>query len=157
MARPRKPTQLKAIQGTLKAERINHREPQPEKREAIAPGWLNEEGKTAFIELSKIVRDMDVLTSADNSSLSMVCDAFSDYLEAGRVVDRIGITYTATNRDGEELIKANPAVSMKADAWRRVMIGFSKFGLDPSGRASLKTVKEEKPANSLVEFLGRGH
>lgn len=80
---------------------------------------------------------MDVLTVADHLALAMVSDAYDDYFVASEAIDEYGGTYKITNRDETELIKANPAVAMKSDAWRRIQSGLSKFGLDPSSRAGL--------------------
>jgi len=77
----------------------------------------------------------------------MVCDAYSDYLEANELVEKNGQTYVVTNREGIDMIKANPATTIKADAWRRVMIGLGKFGLSPSEREKINItpVKKKNP------------
>ena len=49
-------------------------------------------------------------------------------------------------RDETELIKAHPAVAQKADAWRRIQSGLSKFGLDLTGRTGL-VVNHPKSGN----------
>ena len=54
------------------------------------------------------------------------------------------MTYKVENREGVEVIKANPAVAMKADAWRRVMLGLGKFGLTPAERANVSIVPSKK-------------
>ena len=50
--------------------------------------------------------------------------------------------------DETQLIKAHLAVAQKANAWRRIQSGLSKFGLDPTGRAGL-VVNPPKSGNSF--------
>ena len=63
------------------------------------------------------------------------------------LLDENSMTYTIANREGVEMIKAHPVASIKADAWRRVMIGLRKFGLSPSERekVSITPVKKKNP------------
>ena len=97
---------------------------------------------------------MNVLTLADQASLAMVCDAYADYLAAKKLVDERGLTYDVKNREGEEMIKTNPATTIKADAWRRVMIGLGKFGISPADREkiSITPVKKKNPFDDFKEF-----
>ncbi len=148
MARPKTPTNILKMRGADKnhPERLKARgnEPKPGKAEAKPPTWLSRRGRKIFRELAKITTAMDVLTVADHFTLAMVCDAYDDYFVFSEAVEEYGPTYKVTNRDGTELVKANPAVTMKADAWRRVQSGLGKFGLDPSARAGLKVATPEK-------------
>ncbi len=161
MGRPKQPTKIHLVKGTAakdpKRMRARAKEPTPRKGKVMAPVWLSDRGKTAFNDLVKITTEMDVLTTADRPTLAMVCDAFADYQDFGRLVEEHGATYETFNREGERMLKANPAVTMKADAWRRVVTGLRGFGLDPASRASVKTISDKKPASSLAEFLGSGH
>jgi len=148
MARPRTPNNLRILKGTDKQHPERMRTPpEPKKGKIHPPTWLKPKARKAFIELAKITTDMNVLTTADKMSLAMVCDAYSDYLEANELVEKNGQTYVVTNREGIDMIKANPATTIKADAWRRVMIGLGKFGLSPSEREKINItpVKKKNP------------
>jgi P27 family predicted phage terminase small subunit len=85
-----------------------------------------------------------VLTVSDHAALAPLCDAWDDYWKAGEAVGKHGVTLGVQTRKGASLVKANPAVAIKADAWRRVQSGLSKFGLDPSSRANLSVLTPEK-------------
>ena len=155
MARPRTPKNILILKGSDKAhpERMKDRNPpEPKKGKETPPAWLNTKAKRAFNELVKITTDMNVLTLADKTSLAMVCDAYSDYLEAKDLIDEQGMTYKVTNREGVEMIKANPAASIKADAWRRVMIGLGKFGISPSDREKI-SITPVKKKNPFADFV----
>jgi P27 family predicted phage terminase small subunit len=127
--------------------------PEPEKGILRPPDWLSPQARKAFIELAKITTDMNVLTLADKTTLAMVCDAYADYLTAKEILDEKGMTYTVMNREGVEMIKNHPASTIKADAWRRVMIGLGKFGLSPTEREkiSITPVKKKNPFDDFAD------
>ena len=110
--------------------------------EVKPPPWLSRRGKKIFRDLTKVITDLSILDPADYIALSMLADALDDYRTFGERVEEDGPTFKSTaNREGEVLIKANPAVSMKADAWRRVQSGLAKFGLQPKARDGIKLPK----------------
>jgi P27 family predicted phage terminase small subunit len=94
---------------------------------------------------------------SDLAALALLFDAWDDYWKAGEAVDKHGVIIDVKNREGVALVKANPAVAMKADAWRRVLLGMSKFGLDPSSSANLSvtTPKERNPFDEFDDPLPR--
>lgn len=144
MGRPKTPTNILLLNGADKKDpaRFKGRNPpEPTKGIPKPPRWLSKNGKKAFRELAKITDGMNVLTLADSSSLAMICDAYSDYLDAKEIIDSEGMIYDFTNRDGQTMKKMNPAASIKADAWRRVMIGLGQFGLSPSAREKINIPK----------------
>ena len=154
MARPKTPTNLLRLRGSDKVNpgRMKKREnePQPEKGQGEPPAWLSPRGRRQYRKLSRITAAMNVLTISDHAALALLCDAYDDYWKAGEALQEHGITYKIKNREGIELLKVNPAASVKADAWRRVQTGLSKFGLDPSSRANLSVLTPE-PANPFDE------
>ena len=155
MARPKTPTNILKLRGAEKKNpaRLKTRENEPKPATGIAkpPAWLSRRGRKIFRELAEITTAMGILTVADHHALALISDAYDGYFVATEAITEHGVTYTITNRDGDELIKANPAVAMKSDAWRRVQSGLSKFGLDPSSRAGL-VVNNPKSDNPFDQF-----
>lgn len=154
MARPKTPTNVLKLRGADKQNpqrmKLRKNEPKPPKAEAKPPEWLSRRGKKIFRDFAKITEAMDVLTVADHDALAMLADALDDYRTAAESIRKQGATYKVVNRDKTELIKANPAVTQKADAWRRVQSGMAKFGLDPTSRAGL-VVNNSKSDNPFDE------
>ena len=148
MGRPRTRLNILELKGADKKNpaRLNVRKPEPEppKGKAIAPRWLSARGKKAFKELAKLTDGMGVLTVADHLALVMICDAYADYMDADERVKADGMTYKIENREGVVVIKVNPAATLKADAWRRVMIGLGKFGMTPSERSNVSITKPKR-------------
>ena len=161
MARPKTPTNLLKLRGSDKHDpaRFKDRELEPKPAKGIAkpPTWLSRRGRKIFRELAEITTAMDVLTVADHPALAMLSDAYDDYFVASEAINEHGATYKVINRDGIELIKANPAVTQKSDAWRRVQSGMSKFGLDPTSRAGLvvNNPESENPFDIEPPYTGK--
>ena len=110
----RKPTALKMLHGTNRADRANPAEPQPAVG-AKSPPWLPKNGaaRSAWNRLAPILSDLRVLTVADAEALGLACEALAEYLAARR----------------------DPNGWRRADsAWKRYLAALRDFGLTPASR-----------------------
>ena len=154
--RPAKPTALKALQGTARPDRINPHEPQPPVIvEAHPPAWLKGRGRKAWRELAGMLGDMRILTVPDQPALSLLCDAYGEYIEARAVVQREGMTYESKTMNGS-IVRRRPEVEIAADAWRRTAAMLQQFGLTPSARAKVSAAPEGVPDDPLEAMFNEG-
>ena len=80
MSRPRKPTSLKLVTGTDRADRRNGGEPEPQLLEDLTPpAHLAARSAAVWTELAPMLRRIQLLTEADTIALEMLCDAVADY------------------------------------------------------------------------------
>ena len=129
------------LSGKLRIKPPSKPEPTPGEtaaKQVKPPPWLKRRGKRIFRDLTKVITDLSLLNPADYVALGMLSDSIDDYRTFGDELDKRGPTFTTVNREGVEMVKANPAVAMKADAWRRVQSGLAKFGLQPKARDGIK-------------------
>ncbi len=133
MTRPRKPSALKVVGGTDRADRRNANEPEPALLNDLAPpAHLSERSAAVWRQVAPIVRQMQVMTVADVFALEMLCDSIADYRHARAQV-------------GDEFVTLSSKGSQMVDQWlvaqqmsRKAAEGLlGKFGLDPRARASL--------------------
>lgn len=152
----RKPTpkNLKVLRGNPGKRPLNEAAPEPETGRPDVPPWLDENRAELFGEVADYLENMGVLTTVDGHALALLVDAYMDYLECQRVVDREGRTYETVNQRGGIMIRARPEVTMASDAWRRVASMMASFGLEPSSRTKLKV--EPKKSDPLGDYLNRG-
>jgi phage terminase small subunit len=118
----RKPTALKMLHGTDRADRANPAEPQPAVG-AEPPPWLPKRGvaRAAWNRLAPILSHLRVLTVADAEALALACDALAEYLAA---------------RD-------DPDGWRHADsAWKRYLYALRDFGLTPASRPKVSAMPE---------------
>ena len=120
------------------------------------PSWLND-NLIALEEWNRVVKELkekDLITNVDLSSLAIACDALSSYIEAKNIIDKNGISYETYDREGNKLIKANPDVRTQIQYANLYKSFCNEFGLTPSSRIKLAMPKqEEKPKNKFEKFL----
>jgi P27 family predicted phage terminase small subunit len=144
MARPRKPTALKIIKGTLNVTRANKKEPRPARAIPSPPEHLTERARTSWAAVSVLLDRMGVLTEADGLVLEGLCEAYADLREArASLQERGGLTYEVVSRTGGTMVKAYPEVSMVADADRRLCSWLTKVGMTPADRSRVSAVTEK--------------
>ena len=152
--RPRKPTQLKIVEGTARKDRMNSKEPKPDVIAPVMPGWLSPKAKTAWKELSGVLLEMGVLTVPDRKALELLCDAYGEWRDARAVIEKQGMTYQTTTQHGDTMYRARPEVAMAQNAWSRVMAGLVQFGLTPASRSKV-SANDPTPTDPLSEFIRR--
>ena len=131
MSRPRKPTSLKLVTGTDRADRRNGGEPEPQLLEDLTPpAHLSERSAAVWTELAPMLRRIQLLTEADTIALEMLCDAVADYRLA------------RTTR-GDDMVTYSHKGSQMLDQWlvaqqacgKRAETLMGRFGMDPVSRS----------------------
>ncbi|HIF9075729.1 TPA: phage terminase small subunit P27 family [Photobacterium damselae] len=150
-----KPTVLKLIQGNPGKRPINKNEPQPPKTKGKvrAPRRFNRESKKWFNDIVKRAESMGVMTDVDDIGVEMLVDAYAEYLALCEIIENAGFVYVTKGTKGQKSIKANPAVVMRADAWKRISSMLQQFGLTPSSRSKINTDKPESEGDILDDLL----
>ncbi len=153
--RPRKPTALKVLGGTARPDRLNPHEPQPAETTGRPPAWLKGQGRRVWRWLVPLLREMRVLTAADEQALALLCDVFAEYLEAREILRQRGLTYETTTPQGDRMVRPRPEVAIAADAWRRVQRMLTEFGLTPSARSRVQALPAPE-CDPFEELLASG-
>jgi len=152
----KKPTELKRLEGTLRRDRTNLREPKPPK---LAAGGAPQRRlplgvRREFAVIVRLLEPMNVVTVSDIAMLELVAAAGDEYWRAHRVVARLGTTYETVNAAGSRMFRSRPEVAIAADAWRRYSAGLERFGLSPSSRPKVEA-DAPRPVDDLDAFLAR--
>jgi P27 family predicted phage terminase small subunit len=135
MPTPRKPTELKAIEGNRGKRSLNRNEPQPDFLNELAPpAWLPADAAAVWSELAFRLRATKVLTVLDVPAFETTCVAIATYRRATRAVA------------GFELIEKDADAREPRDGKKKRPIGFG-VGAEP-GAAEVPNVAdvENKPA-----------
>lgn len=100
--RPLKPTKMKVLQGTLRKDRTNPKEPEPTllKIPSAPTVELNEWGMEEWKRSSVNLIECGVLTISDVSALSAMCYEFGEFVECGLEIKRV--------KTGEDLSGMTP-------------------------------------------------
>jgi P27 family predicted phage terminase small subunit len=149
----RKPTAKKKLEGNRGHRKLNDKEPKAEPGEPQIPAYLSTRAKVYWRRLVPMLLEMKVLTKADGYSLGLLCNALAEVELAELAIARYGLIAITPDSDGVVILKANPAVRIKANAWRQATSALSKFGLDPASRSGLTPASLLNPAKDAIERL----
>jgi P27 family predicted phage terminase small subunit len=177
---PRKPTKLKILQGTYRADRAPANEPMPKPKVPSAPAWMGRDAKREWRRVVKELAAVGLLSELDRTALAAYCQALQEYLDACRGLDaeREYFDRVRAQRADERLLKKvakgeaeepdeipfpetgltaissqgtrliHPLVSIRNDAWRRLLAAAREFGMTPAARTRIDVPTD---ANEVVE------
>ena len=151
--RPRKPTSLKKLGGTLQPSRTNPLEPVPAVALGLPPEWLTATAKEYWAEIGGILLQMKLISYADTAAMTLLCDVLAQWCAVRVTIAKKGRVYELLS-DGGKVFRARPEVAMEADLWRRASAMLTQFGLTPASRSKVSAlvVKDEKdPLAALMD------
>lgn len=146
MPNPRKPTALKVLEGTYQPCRAPKNEPKP-KTEAVAPKWLSAEARQEWKRLSPELERLGLLTGADRATFSAYCEAWAQFREACKEIQRDG--QVIESRNGHKM--PHPAVSIRHSAIDKILKLSAGFGLTPADRTRIEAAMVEEESDDLLD------
>jgi len=150
----RKPTSMKVLEGTARADRMNRREPKvPAVRELAPRHGFSLAARREFRRLIRLLGPMLVCGAGDVVALELLAEALVEYRRAAGVLGRQGTTYKARTQAGAVLHRARPEHAIAADAWRRAAGMLQQFGLTPAARPRVEA--EEPTPERLAGFMNQ--
>ena len=149
--RPRKPDALKKLHGTARKDRTVE-------SSAIATGMptrpvgLSPQAIRVWKSLAPKLLDLGLLSDIDQSTFAVYCQAYGDWLELTRLLNRLGVAnwYSETESGYRQVI---PEVAVRDKAYQVMQRLETRFGLDPSSRSGIAVEGRQKIANATEEFL----
>ena len=156
MARPKKPTKIKELQGTLQPCRQIPNEMQVAEVVELpaAPNYFDEfaqkEWDVTTTELSRI----KMLHIVDLSILSAYCFEIGTY---HRIMDEMDGKFTERTYDKDGKLRASkiaPQYKIAQAALQNAIKLASKFGFSPADRASLSMPDQEEEKTDDFNFFG---
>jgi len=143
--RPRKPTFLKSLEGTIRQDRINENEPKPKLAIPKPPAHLDVVAMREWRRLAQELFNLGLLSNLDVGVLAMNCVNFSRWVEAEKNIQKMGAVILTPN--GCEQVSPWVGISQKAqDLMRKTA---SELGLTPASRPkiSAKPLKDREKSN----------
>lgn len=134
MARPKKPTALKILQGTARPDRANPHEPEYAPLDLEPPHYLTADERREYLRLCGMMRSAGVMTVADVDALVMYVRAWRRWRAAHDVLIEQGETH-----DTPGGLRARPEVKIARDAQIELVRLMTEFGLTPASRAKVSS------------------
>ena len=148
---PRKPEALKKLHGTARKDRAVE-------SSATATGMptrpigLSSQAVRVWKSLAPKLHGLGLLAEIDQSTFGVYCQAYADWLEVTRVLNKLGIAnwYSETESGYRQVI---PEVAVRDKTYQVMQRLGTRFGLDPSSRSGIATDGRQKIATETEAFL----
>ena len=141
MGRPKKPTNLKKLQGNPGKRKLNKNEPQPDIKIPSIPDHLNDIAKSEWCRIAPILERMGLLSDLDSTALAAYCQCYARWKEAEAMVESEGMTITTTKGN----IIQSPYLGIANKAMTQMHKFLCQFGMTPAARSSVTSNKKEAP------------
>ena len=141
----RKPTAIKALDGTLKPSRVNPNEPTSPALEKVprCPGHLKGEARRAWRSVGQKLTDMGVLTEVDLHALEAYCVVFARWREAETHLEGDDALMTLGGGATGLVLVPSPYLKIAEDCLKQMRAWMNEFGITPSSRSRVKVKKKE--------------
>lgn len=143
---PPRPTRLKLLANTWRADRAVPHEPEPKAGIPRAPKHLSKGARAAWPKFAKLLNDMGVLSVADGIALERVCETYAETVTARRTLDAAGWYTTVATKSGTYETR-HPAVQVLQQADRRLRAWLAEFGLTPAARTRVSAAEAPRQPN----------
>ena len=144
MANPKKPTHLKAVQGTGRKDRDNPSEPKASGVIPSVPDHLSEQEAAKFLTVLGYITGMGIASVEDSDALANLASVLVEIEEDQVLLHSLGSPYYVPNEENG-MIRAHPAVNRISVNRQRAQALLGEFGLTPAARSK---VSAGKPAEA---------
>lgn len=142
-----KPTALKILEGNPGHRPLNKKDPLMKGKLPKCPSWLEDDAKTEWKRLGKVLAEMGMLTEMDMAAFAGYCQAYARWKAAEEFITQHGDMVRTPNGYLQQV----PQVSI-AQTNLKIMLKFcEQFGLTPSARSRL--IGEANNADSTVDEM----
>lgn len=154
---PKKPSQLKKLQGTYRKDRAAPREMEPPKCNHIpnAPAHMERDAARVWRKVCKTLFDLDMLYKVDFEQLELYCYLYARAKKAEAQIREMGEVITEKNVYGHDKHVKNPWLSIQKECIVECNKIAQQFGLTPSARTRVSMPKDKKSTNPLEALMQR--
>ena len=147
---PRKPTSLKKLHGTKRADRAVSNEMVDKRPVGTAPERLETTAKQAFARFAREFKCAG-LSQSDRLALEQIADAYTEYCALKERLCTESPTFVVVDSLGNQVIRANPAVKMMQATRQQIVTLIREFGGTPSSRSGISLGGSD--ADDFDDFL----
>jgi P27 family predicted phage terminase small subunit len=153
MARPRKPTALKLVEGNRGKRAVNAKEPEPNLLQDLEPpARLPDTVKVVWRELAPKLRRAMVLTELDTDLLEMTCASIANY--------RLSVEKTAEGKLMQKnaetgAISMSPWLIIQSMTFKQGMAALREWGATPAARSRVMVDPQQDLFSATADGPGR--
>lgn len=144
MARPRKPTEIKELAGTLQPCRTNPDEPTGTRGWPPLPTFLSERAAEIFAETCCAMESMGTLAVEWGDVIAAYAASQEEVeIYSAALVDH-GRIYTTTTQTGDTMYRPRPENALRSDAMKRAQALRAELGLGPASKSRVSAGKKHE-------------
>ncbi len=155
MATGRKPTPtaLKLVKGNPGKRPLNAAEPKPAPKIPDPPDHLpvKSEARKEWFRISKQLHELGLLTEIDRAALAAYCVAWGRWVEAEEQLTKYG---TVIKSPDKGWLVQSPYLSIANRAMDQMAKLLAEFGMSPSSRSRVQSVKASDMGDEMEGLLG---
>lgn len=102
------------------------------------PGDLSPAATATWNIVTEQLLAAGLVSLIDLHALRLLCESMDLYLQAADEIRNYGVTVDHEMADGRIKRVVNPAVRVRSDAWRQVVILLKQFGMAPAARSGIR-------------------
>ncbi|MGP6090072.1 phage terminase small subunit P27 family [Antarctobacter jejuensis] len=153
-----KPSGLKLVTGTERADRANPDEPRPQSDCPEPPDHLKAEARAEWDRVCGQLCALGILSQIDRAALAAYCQAYGRWVQAESAVDQMAHRDAVTHglmirTQGGNAIQ-NPLVGTANKAMADMMRYAAEFGMTPSARTRIRAEGDGDPDASVLAEWG---
>jgi len=147
--RPRKPTELKILEGNPGKRPLPTNEWKPKPMAPKCPNWLHKYAKKEWKAIVPKLEEYGLLTEVDATALAAYCQAYARWREAEEFMSRHNTVFKTTSG----YIQQVPQVVIAQKYMALMSTYLSKFGLSPADRVGMVNPKGPEKQSKLASLL----
>ena len=144
MSRPATPTKLKILKGSAQPCRMLPNEAAPRSDRVEAPDGLSPEALKQWDRVRAELYDTGIVTNLDVHALALYCEAYARYAFANEQIQKFGPVVNTPN----EYPVQSPWLQIANKSFDQMMKVLSEFGMTPSSRTRVSSVKKSDQAKA---------
>lgn len=147
--RPRKPTNLKVLEGNPGKRPLPQNEPKPQPISPKCPAWLASEGKKLWKQLIPELERLGLMTIMDGVAFEAVCQNYATWVRCEKYLKKNGLTFETETG----YIQQRPEVAIGQKALAAVRAFCTEFGLTPASRARINIKPDDGKEDPMEALL----
>lgn len=144
--RPKKPTQIKKLNGTFREDRALDDEMMPSKLSFAPspPDLLSMRGKTLWASVCAELAELEMLHRVDLEQIAAYCSEMDGYWTTVSEIQDDGAVIRGVNKEGNPYVIQNPLIGIKNTYLKNATAIASKFGFSPADRTKIAAPPAER-------------
>lgn len=127
--RPKKPENVKVLQGTFRKDRANAKAPRPRPGIPEAPDWMPPEAQREWGRVVAELENLGIVCKLDRSDLAAYCVLWAQFVESAKKGELLPAAFIAQMRCYSNSFGLNPAAREKLTMPEKFEPKKSKYAL----------------------------